>query len=312
VEDLLDLKRLSVGKMRLFLASVDLAAVVRQTVEDLRPLFVQRGLLLALDIQNEPLWVDGDAVRLSEVMANLLQNAAKFTDAGGHVSVWLEERDGKARVVVKDNGVGIAPELLSTLFDPFVQGEQTLARSRAGLGLGLALVRGIVDLHGGSVSVRSNGAGTGTEFQVQLPVAEAPAATVPKLDLPAAAVARRRVLVIEDNEDAAASLRDVVELAGGHEVFVAHDGAEGVTVARLLRPEVILCDLGLPTMDGYEVARQLRASGDASWTTLVAVSGYAAADDVERVAEAGFKHHLAKPADIETLLRIIAEAPSHT
>jgi CheY-like chemotaxis protein len=249
-------------------------------------------------------------VRLEEVLANLLQNATKFTNAGGHISVLLGSCSGKARVVVKDDGVGIAPELLPTVFEPFVQDEQTVARSRAGLGLGLALVRGLVDLHGGSVSVWSAGVGTGTEFEVQLPVAEAPVASVATAKRDSFAPEKRRVLVIEDNEDAAASLRDIAELAG-HEVFVAHDGAEGLASARHLHPDVILCDLGLPTMDGYEVARQLRASGDASRTTLVAVSGYAAADDVERVADAGFQQHLAKPPDIDALLRIIAEAPLH-
>jgi signal transduction histidine kinase/CheY-like chemotaxis protein len=308
VEDLLDVKRLSAGKMRLRLETLDLAEPVRETVEDLRALFVQRGIALELQAPASPLWVRGDATRLAQVVGNLLQNAAKFTDTGGHVAVVLDGRDGRVRLLVRDDGVGLPPELTESLFEPFVQGEQTLPRSAGGLGLGLALVRGIVTLHGGAVSARSQGAGRGTEFEITLP--EAPAAPAPCVAAGTPAPgAGRRVLVIEDNEDAAASLRDLLEVMGGHEVEVARDGAAGLDAVDAFAPDVVVCDLGLPVLDGYEVARRLRERGAAGATTLVALSGYASAEDAERSLQAGFQHHLAKPADAGELMRIIAAAP---
>ena len=306
VEDLLEARRISLGKMRLRRRRMDLAEAVRETVEDIRPLFVKRQLSLELESPAGPCWVDGDPTRLSQVIANLLHNAAKFTDAGGHVRVVLEIDGGTARLRVADDGVGVAPGLLQTLFEPFVQGERTLDRSRGGLGLGLALVRGIVELHGGTAAVRSAGIGKGTEFAVALPTATA-AVSSATAERAASRAGARRVLVVEDSEDAAESLRDVLEVEGGHEVRVAADGAAGLEAVKDFHPDVVLCDLGLPVVDGYEVARRLRRSGDAGGALLVALSGYASSDDVERCIQAGFHHHLAKPADVDALLRLISD-----
>lgn len=304
VDDLLDVTRISRGKVRLRRARVDVAATVRATVEDLRPLFVNRGVALELSAPASPLWVDGDATRLSQVVGNLLANAAKFTDAGGHVSVFVERAGGAVEIRVRDDGVGIAPAILGELFQPFTQADRTLHRARGGLGLGLALVRGIVELHGGRVAVRSDGEGRGAEFAVSLPLgAPDPDGAEPQRGPPRAP--RRTVLVIEDSEDAAATLRDLLEL-DGHEVHVARDGEAGLEEARRLRPDVILCDVGLPGLDGYEVARRLRAGAAPDAATLVALTGYASQEDAERALGAGFDHHLGKPPDFSRLLAILA------
>jgi len=308
VDDLLDVKRISTGKLRLHADLMDLTRQVRETVEDMRPLFMNRSLLLHLEMPRQAVWVNGDRTRLAQVVSNLLHNAAKFTDAGGRVSVTVEDRDGQVHIRVRDQGVGVAPDMLGKLFDAFVQSDRTLHRTKGGLGLGLWLVRGITELHGGTVVARSEGDGKGTEFVVTLPTVKAAAAT--GTDEPAAPEGgvRRRVLVIEDNVDAAESLRHVLEMIGGHEVVVANDGEAGVAAARQHSPDVILCDIGLPAMDGYEVARQIRAGGMA--TRLIALSGYASAEDIDRAIRSGFDFHIAKPPDIDRVLGLVASAPS--
>jgi CheY-like chemotaxis protein len=254
--------------------------------------------------------VNGDWNRLAQVVGNLLTNAGKFTAAGGSVtvSVGSDPATGKAFIRVADTGVGIAPETLSRLFEPFVQADTTLDRSKGGLGLGLALIKGLVDLHGGTVEGRSAGLGHGAEFTVLLPldVNEPAAATGSSA---AHARARCRVLVIEDSVDAANSMRELLELEG-QEVAVACEGREGVAKARELRPDLVLCDLGLPGMSGYEVAGALRAESSLVGTLLVAVSGYALPEDVDRAAAAGFDRHLAKPASLGQLATLLAEAAS--
>jgi hemerythrin-like metal-binding protein len=253
--------------------------------------------------------VNGDATRVAQVVTNLLHNAAKFTNRGGHVRVSVESRDAEARIRVRDDGVGVAPDLLPRLFDPFVQSENTLHRTGGGLGLGLSIVRGIAELHGGTALARSEGIGTGTEFVVTLPTTE-PAVAAAGGVVAATPTSKHRVLVIEDNVDAAESLRDVLEGIGGHEVHVANDGEAGVEAARVHGPDVVLCDLGLPGIDGFEVARRIRAAtGPERDCRLVAVSGYATPEDVERSLRAGFAYHVAKPADLDRLLKLIAEAP---
>jgi PAS domain S-box-containing protein len=308
VDDLLDVKRISTGKLRLRTALMDLTQQVRETVEDIRPLFVNRSLSLDVNVPDQAVWVNGDRTRLAQVLGNLFQNAAKFTDAGGHVSLSVETGAGQVFLRIRDDGVGVAPDMLDKLFEPFVQSERTLHRSTGGLGLGLSLVRGIAELHGGTVVVRSDGIGKGTEFVVTLPSVEA--AVSGCTEEPVASQSKRcRVLVIEDNVDAAESLRDLLETLGGHEVHVAHDGEAGVAAAREHAPEVILCDIGLPVIDGYEVARRLRASGAPPAARLIALSGYASGEDIDRAMRAGFDHHIAKPPDIDTVLALVAEAP---
>jgi PAS domain S-box-containing protein len=309
VDDLLDVKRISTGKLRLQRTVMDLTGGVRETVEDLRAQFVSRSVALDLELPEHPVWVDGDRTRLAQVLDNLLQNASKFTNPGGHVLVSLQSGSGQAHVRVRDDGVGIPPELVGSLFNPFIQNDKTLHRSMGGLGLGLSLVRGIALLHGGTVVAHSEGEGKGAEFVVSLPTTEHPAATEKEPAVPHP-VAKHRVLIIEDNIDAAESLRDVVEVLGGHQAEIAHDGVSGLEAARQNHPDVVLCDLGLPTMDGYEVARRLRASGVGSEARLVALSGYASPEDVERATRAGFDSHIAKPPDIDRLLTLVAEAPT--
>jgi two-component system CheB/CheR fusion protein len=250
--------------------------------------------------------VDGDRTRLSQVVGNLLQNSAKFTPRGGSVRLSLGLAGGQVEVHVRDSGMGIARAMLPHLFEPFQQADDTLARSAGGLGLGLALVKGLVDAHGGTVEAKSAGQGTGTEFVVRLPLAEAPSAAR-ELD-PGASPRPRRVLVIDDNDDGAQSLSAVLELEG-HTVEIAHDGPRGIERSRGFRPDVVLCDIGLPGMSGYAVAQALRSDPTLRGTFLIALTGYALPEDQRRARDAGFDLHLSKPPSIEQLRSAIARAP---
>jgi len=306
VDDLLDVTRISRGKIQLRRERLDLHDVVHRAVEDNRWLFEQNGVELQVSVPEVPLWIDGDRTRIAQVIGNLLHNSAKFTQPGGEAAVSVEanEEVGQAIVRVRDTGVGIAPEMLPRVFEPFAQADSTLDRSKGGLGLGLALVKGLVEMHGGTVSVESEGLGKGAEFTVRLPLesAELP----PSAPLPGpAAGGPLRVLVIEDNVDAAESLREALEL-GEHTVEVAFSGADGIAKARAFRPDVVLCDIGLPGMDGYEVARTMRADPALRATRLVALTGYAGPEDVVRSREAGFDVHLAKPPTLEKIEEALA------
>jgi len=306
VDDLLDVSRITQNKVQLQRRPVDLDRLAATVVDDHRETFGRRDVRLELVPAREPLVVDGDPVRLTQVLGNLLNNAAKFTPAGGMTTVEvMRAPDGThALLRVSDSGVGIAPEMADRLFQPFAQADRTLARSMGGLGLGLSLVKGLVELHGGEVRASSSSAGRGAVFEVRLPLAPAAERTATAATVPASHP-QRHVLVIEDNIDAADALRDVLELEG-HAVDVAHDGAEGIWVARQQRPEIVLCDLGLPGLSGYDVARELASDEVLRGTTLVALSGYAAPDDVARARAAGFGHHLAKPVDLERLRAVLA------
>jgi PAS domain S-box-containing protein len=307
VDDLLDVTRISRGKIQIRLARIELGELVRRTVEDHRTLFTDRAVELVLRAPDGPLWVDADATRLAQVVGNLLHNAAKFTSARGHVAVAVE-RDGPSSVAVRvrDDGIGIAPEVLPHLFEPFRQADDSLHRSLGGLGLGLALVKGLVEMHRGCVQARSDGLGRGAELSVVLPL-QRPDRAVHRAAAPARArLERRRVLVIEDNVDSAQTLKEVLELHG-QDVAVAHDGQDGVDKARALRPDIVFCDIGLPGLDGYEVARQIRADPGIS-PLLVAVTGYARPDDQKRALDAGFDQHIGKPLEVELLAQILAAA----
>jgi signal transduction histidine kinase len=302
VDDLLDLTRMTTGKLDLRCAHVDVAIVARRAADDLRSVLDARGLSLEVDLPDAPVVVNGDAMRIAQVLGNLLQNAAKFTPRGGAVRVSARSVADVAELRVRDTGVGMAPELLARVFEPFVQAEATLARTSGGLGLGLAVVKGIVGQHGGAVRAESAGPGKGTEVVVRLPLA---AAEVSRAEVAAHPVRRGRlVLVVDDNADAADSLAELVELFG-HTAEVAHDGPSALAKARLNPPDVVLCDIGLPGMSGYEVARALRASPPGPMK-LVAVSGYAQPEDVARAAEAGFDRHIAKPPDPDEILRALS------
>jgi PAS domain S-box-containing protein len=306
VDDLLDVSRISRGKILLRKERLDLVALVRSAVEDHRALLAGTGLTLAGEFPDEPLWVAGDPTRLAQVVGNLLHNANKFTDAGGRVGIRLtSEPDGTAVIAVRDSGIGMDPDMLARLFEPFSQADRSLDRSRGGLGLGLALVKGIVELHGGSVRASSAGLGQGSEVTVRLPPRpEGPTPGKAGFSIPSAC-RPLRILVIEDHADAAESLRMLLEFSG-HQVAVAHAGQRGLEIARDFQPEVVLCDIGLPGgMDGYAVARALRADPDQSMAALIALSGYGQEEDQRKARQAGFDRHLTKPVDPGTLTRLL-------
>jgi PAS domain S-box-containing protein len=307
VDDLLDATRLARGKLRLEKQRIDLGSVVQHTVQDHLRQFEAAGITMAVSVPHEAsLWLDGDGERLAQALGNLLSNAAKFTPRGGKVTLSLEHKAGNMAVIrVSDTGIGIAPDFIHRLFEPFVQADSSLDRSNGGLGLGLALVKGVVEAHGGTVAVQSGGHGTGSVFVLRLPVApwdthETTAVTS------SAPPPKRRILIIEDNVDAADTLRDLLEL-GGHHVDVAYSGTEGVAKAKATRPELVLCDIGLPGFDGYSVARTLRQDPALSSTRLVAVSGYTQPRDLLLGREAGFDDHIAKPVTLERLEAVLGE-----
>jgi len=305
VDDLLDVSRITRGTVELRTDPVDLTVVAGRAVEATRPLLDARRHRLAFAPPPGPVWVTGDADRLVQVVANLLNNAAKFTPPGGEVRLSVGRVGPAAEVRVADTGVGIPAELLPRVFDLFAQGDRTLARSEGGLGVGLTLVKRLVELHGGAVEARSGGPGRGSEFVVRLPAAGAASAAAdePAADAPAAA--GRRVLVVDDNRDAADTLAHLFG-AAGYEVRTAYDGPEALTVADDFRPEAAVLDIGLPQMDGYEVARRLRGRFGAG-LLLVAVTGYGTEEDRRRAVDAGFDAHFAKPADPIALTRLLAE-----
>jgi two-component system CheB/CheR fusion protein len=311
VDDLLDVSRISRGKILLRQQRLDLVALVRTTVDDHRSAAAAAGLELAMALPGLPesaLWVTGDSTRLAQTIGNLLHNAIKFTDGGGRVDVSVAADPGgrTATVRVRDTGVGIDPDLLGRLFEPFHQAEVGLDRSRGGLGLGLALVKMLIELHGGSVAAHSEGAGHGTEMTLRLPLEDQRQEAPEPAAVSAAPARPLRCLVIEDNPDAAETMALLLELAG-HQVEIAHDGAQGLEKARQLRPQAVLCDIGLPGgMDGYDVARALRADPSLAPLFLVALTGYGQEDDQRRALEAGFDVHLTKPADPEALQRLLA------
>jgi signal transduction histidine kinase/ActR/RegA family two-component response regulator len=317
IDDLLDITRISEGKVHLSRERIDLADIVRASVEDLSAGFARAGITVATHMPPHAVHVIGDPTRLCQILGNLLNNSLKFCDSGGMVKVMLalDEAQHCARVAVIDDGIGIDAELLPRLFQPFSQGASGLARTNGGLGLGLALVRTLVSLHGGAVDAHSDGRGRGAMVTLQLPLAEADdgrTGSTPS-DLPARQgnVTRQRVLIIEDNIDAAATLRDALQM-DGFDVEVAHSGIEGVAIARTLIPDVVLCDIGLPDQDGYAVARTLVSAPELSQTLLVALTGYASTDDREKAKAAGFHFHLAKPLRVDRLPAIIESMRAET
>jgi PAS domain S-box-containing protein len=312
VDDLLEVTRISRGSIELRRARVDLRDIVLRSCQDHRELFAQRAVELRSCLPASPVWIDADDTRISQVLGNLLQNAAKFTPGGGVVTVEAEAMGDMAELRVRDTGVGIRAEELEHLFEPFVQGYQGAARAQGGLGLGLALSKELVELHAGSLLVRSDGPGRGSEFCARLPLAAAPGTSAADpAPAPASAPAAaggpggRVVLIIEDSEDARQSLSLALGLMG-YCVRVAGDGRTGIEEARELRPAVVLCDIGLPDMDGYEIARRLRLDEDLRSTRLIALSGYTRPEDRARARDAGFDAHIAKPPDLDALVGMLA------
>jgi CheY-like chemotaxis protein len=302
--DLLDVTRAMSGKIALDRRSMRLDETVRGCVDTVAHPARREGRTLTID--TEPLMIDADAVRLEQVVCNLVANALKFTAAGGTIRVAARSEGGYAVLRVEDDGIGIPPELLPKVFDLFTQGAQTLDRSEGGLGIGLTLVRTLAELHGGSAEVSSAGPGKGSEFIVRFPLARhvAESAVQPALSPPTTTA--RRVLIIEDNADARESFQAVLA-SEGHEVHEAADGEQGIEVAERTRPDIVLVDIGLPRIDGYEVARRLRAlqqSLGVKWR-LIALTGYGQPEDVRRAEEAGFDTHLVKPVNVVALQKAI-------
>ena len=306
VDDLLDVARITTGKVELRCEPMDIADAVRDAADTSRPLIDASGQSLTVSLPDQPLYVNGDRTRLAQVFANLLNNSAKFSDRGQSIFITVSREDGDAVVSVRDAGSGIAPEALPKIFDMFGQGERDGTRSRGGLGIGLSLVKRIAGMHGGSVEARSEGPGRGAEFAVRLPVTDTQRATATAHDGPAhAAAARRRILVVDDNTDAAESLAALLSI-NGHETRLAHDGLQAVEQAQTFHPDVVFLDIGMPAIDGHETARRIRQQPWGKDMVLVALTGWGQSEDRRRSREAGFNHHLVKPADPVVVQKLIA------
>jgi signal transduction histidine kinase len=312
VDDLLEVSRIARGKISLDRAAVDLGETIGRAIELASPLLEQRMHHLSVDVETG-LTLEGDRTRLAQVFANLLSNAAKYTASGGAITVTAKRVGDRLRIAVKDTGIGIRAELLPVVFDLFVQGPRGLDRSEGGLGLGLSIVQSLVTLHDGTVEAHSNGPGKGSEFVVWLPALSA-TTVAPALPVVTQAGRQgmppgRRVLVVDDNEDAAAALAEaLVDL--GHAVEVAHDGPQALAKLETFSPDIALLDIGLPLMDGYELARRIRREPRLSGIRLVSITGYGQHSDRLRAKEAGFDVHLVKPVDLVVIERVIADAPN--
>jgi signal transduction histidine kinase/ActR/RegA family two-component response regulator len=307
VDDLLDVSRITRGAITLEKQAVELTSVVNHAVSSVQGLIAAQHQHLTLTL--DPLWVEADPLRLEQVITNLIHNAAKYTPSGGHISVKTGAENGGVVICVRDDGIGLDPQAIPGLFDLFVQADQSLARTQSGLGIGLTIVRELVQLHGGTVSVVSAGKGRGAEFTVRLPGRTQPQRAVTKTARRHAHGPHRRVLIVDDNGDAADTLALLLQ-AWGHEVSTAPDGASAIEAVAAQHPDLILLDIGLPGMTGYEVAQHLRASGEND-VQIVAVSGYGRAEDIERARASGCDGHLAKPVDLRNLERVLEQPHVH-
>jgi PAS domain S-box-containing protein len=310
VDDLLDVSRISRNKLELRKARVSLAAVAENAVETARPLIESKGHMLAVSLPPEPVYLDADLTRLAQVFWNLLHNSAKYTDAGGRIELAARREGGEVVVAVRDTGIGIPTEALPRLFEIFSQVDPGLDRAQGGLGIGLALVQGLVEMHGGTVEARSAGVGKGSEFVVRLPVtAGGQRAEDAPGDGARATSTGRRVLVVDDSRDGAASLAMMLSL-WGHDTRTAHDGLEAIELAEAFRPEVVLLDIGLPKLNGYDTCRRIREQAWGKGMVMVAVTGYGQEEDKKKAEAAGFDYHLTKPLAPEALQRLLAQEPA--
>ncbi|MDB5801289.1 MAG: hypothetical protein JWL63_2228 [Rhodocyclales bacterium] len=305
VDDLLEMSRISRGTLALRKERVEVAAIVRNAVETSEPLIQTAGHKLSVSLPQEPLWLEGDAVRLAQILANLLDNAAKYTEDGGQIMVSAQRSNDEVIITVRDNGSGIAPDMLPRLFEMFSRGDHASSRGQGGLGIGLSLARRLATMHGGRLEAHSDGPDQGSEFSVRLPLATTHAADATKPEEPAAAISRKRILVVDDNRDAAESLGLLLGLLGV-DVRIAHDGPAALALFEAYDPEVILLDIGMPGMDGYEVTRTIRANFPDRSTFIVALTGWGQEEDRRRAREAGFDHHLIKPTEFAALQMLLA------
>jgi CheY-like chemotaxis protein/two-component sensor histidine kinase len=306
IDDLLEVSRITTGRIHLQKERIGLNGIVERAVETARPLLDQHHHELLVSLSPQPLWLHADAARIEQVVVNLLTNAAKYTTDGGHISIALNREGDQAVLQVRDTGVGIAPELLPHIFDLFTQADRSLDRSQGGLGIGLSLVQRLVEMHNGKVEVESE-VGKGSEFVVRLPVMVTPTSSLPapKPEAPNQTGPSLRVLVVDDNVDAAQTLRMLLKTTG-HDVFTVYDGPTALKAVLDFRPNVVLLDIGLPGLDGFEVAKRLREDQSLNDVVLIAMTGYGQAEDLQRSKEAGFNHHLVKPADFEKVCNILA------
>ncbi len=310
MDDLLEVSRITTGRVHLQESRIDLRGVVESAIETSRPQCGQKSQSIAKSLPSEPIWIHGDPMRLEQVVVNLLNNACKYTERNGHIWVGLEQLGDQAVLRVRDNGIGIAPEVLPRIFDLFTQADKSLDRSQGGLGIGLALVQSLVTMHRGTVEAVST-VGQGSEFIIKLPVDSSVASpvTIPAepLNLPTRSL---HVLVVDDNQDAAKSIAMLLRMLG-HDTRVAHDGTSAMQAALEFVPQVMLLDIGLPVIDGYEVAKRIRQETSLENVVLVALTGYGQESDRRRTREAGFNHHLVKPADfanVQSILSAVAAA----
>jgi len=312
LDDLLDVSRISRGRIELCLEDLDLAVIVRRAIESVHPLMDARQHQFRISLPGRPLMVSGDAARLEQVLTNLLNNAAKYTDPGGVITLSAAREGNEATLRVRDNGIGLEPSMLSRIFELFVQAERRVDRSMGGVGIGLTLVRKLVELHGGNVEAFSEGPGRGSEFVVRLPLhpsaqgaPESKPGSRPMIRLPS-----HRVLVVDDNIDAANTLAMLLRLAQ-QDVRAVYSGQSALEEAARFQPEVVILDIGMPGMDGYEVARCLRRLAGGESLVLIAVTGWGQQEDRDRSTAAGFDHHLLKPVDSAVLHQLLSALPAN-
>jgi signal transduction histidine kinase len=316
IDDLLDIARITSNKLELRKERIELREVLKAAVETSKPLMVQRGHELIVETDDEPIYLDGDLIRLAQVISNLLNNAAKYTEIGGRIWLTAARQESSVVITVRDTGIGIAPEVLSRIFEMFTQVGRAMGGSQGGLGIGLTLVRRLVQMHGGVISVHSDGHGKGSEFVISLPLyerqapSEVSSAALEPSGTPALKSGPIRILVVDDNRDSADSLGLLLELVG-NEVRVVHDGQAAVDAANEFQPNVVLLDIGLPTLNGYEAARKIREQAWSKQVVLIAVTGWGEDVDRQRSKQAGFDHHLVKPVDLDALTALLATVETH-
>jgi CheY-like chemotaxis protein/two-component sensor histidine kinase len=303
IDDLLDVTRLARGKTKIERKRLDLAKLVAATIEDYRALIREAGLELEYVVPQDPVWVMGDSTRITQVLGNLLDNARKFSDPGGEIIVRLtsDRQNAKAEITVQDRGIGMSEDLRHRVFELFEQGQRDLARTRGGLGVGLALVKAFVEMHGGEVRASSAGVGKGTKITVVLPLAQPSAELAPPPSTMDPSQRSLSIVIIEDNLDAGDTTKVLLESLG-HHVTIARSGNEGINLVRQVVPDVVVCDIGLPETDGYAVARAIRNEHLTSNVRLIALSGYGTDTDRELSKQAGFDKHLTKPVDPKDLI----------
>ena len=306
VDDLLDVSRIMRGKVELRRATVDIRAVVERAIDAVRPAIARSGQELAVSMPPTPIYVDADPVRLIQVITNLLNNSNKYTDKGGHIRLSVREEAEGVAISVKDDGIGIGEDLLPRVFDLFSQADRSLERTQGGLGMGLTLVRALVQMHDGTVAAASEGEGKGSEFTVHLPIQKGVGRETSSEATPPPVTEGRRILLVEDNVGTAKVLSRLLAKLGSHDIHMVHDGLSALEAAKAYRPDLILLDIGLPRMNGYEVAWRLRQQPEFDDTLIVALTGYGTEEDRRRSAEAGFDRHLVKPPSLESLREVLA------